>query len=165
VILSPIYEAIMNRLKADTGTGGLYEGNQWNLITGVYAVYGSPNPVTGPYMVFTVRMDKDPTCTSDEFNCTATMNIYAHTQEAVSDNYIGTTMLAAMNRIHGDSMMQANRSPTYGFNRFRLALPTNIYSANGGGCLCSSYNVEQIDEHTCVGTVEVVFKIMAPLTA
>lgn len=161
MILSTIYAAILNRLKADTGTGGLYVGNAWNLITGAYAVYGSPNPVTGPYMVYTVRMDQAHTTVGDEYNCVATFRIYAHTQEAASDDNIGLTVIAAMDRIHGNAVLRNGRVPTYGFNRHLLVLPTNTYSAVGGGCICNAYDVEQIDEHTAVGTVEVAFRIAA----
>lgn len=163
MILSPIYQAIFDRLRADTGAGGLYNGGAWNLITGgAYAVYGSPNPVTGPYLVFDVAMGKDPTTTSDDFQCTVNMRIYQHIQANTSDDNISELMLKAMDRIHGDGMLQANRTPTYGFNRHLLVLPTNIYSAYGGGCLCTAYGCEIIDEHTVVGTVEIGFRISAP---
>jgi hypothetical protein len=161
MLMAAVYEAILNRLKADTGTGGLYVGNAWNLITGAYAVYGSPNPVTGPYLVYTVRMDQAHTTVGDEYQCTATFRLYAHTQESTSSNYIGTTIIAAMDRIHGNAVLRNGRVPTYGFNRHNLVLPTNTYSAVGGGCICNTYDVEQIDEHTAVGTVEVAFRIAA----
>jgi hypothetical protein len=161
MIHAAVYQAILSRLKADTGTGGLYVGNQWNLITGAYAVYGNPNPVTGPYLVYGVRMQEQHTTVGDEYQCVCTMRLYAHTEAADAATNIGETIVAAMDRIHGNAVLRNGRVPTYGFNRHELVLPTNTYSAKGGGCICTAYDVEQIDEHTAAGTVEIAFRIAA----
>jgi hypothetical protein len=161
MIHAAVYQAILSRLKADTGTGGIYFGNVWNLITGAYAVYGSPNPVTGPYLVYSVRMQENHTTVGDEYQCVCTMRLYAHTEATDASNNIGETIVAAMDRIHGNAVLRTGRVPTYGFNRHLLVLPTNTYSAVGGGCICTTYDVEQIDEHTAAGTVEIAFRIAA----
>jgi hypothetical protein len=161
MIHAAVYQAILDRLKADTGAGGLYFGNAWNLITGAYAVYGSPEPVTGPYLVYTVRMQEQHTTVGDEYQCVCTMRLYASTHDSTSSEYIATTIIAAMDRIHGNAVLRNGRVPTYGFNRHLLVLPTNTYSAVGGGCICTTYDVEQIDEHTAAGTVEIAFRIAA----
>lgn len=161
MILAAVYQAIYDRLKADTGSAGLYYQNQWRMITGAYAVYGSPNPVTGPYLVYTVRMEQDHTTVGDEYQCICTMRLFAHTQQTDSTNYVGETILKALDRIHGNGVLQNGRVPTYGFNRHRLVLPTNTYSAVGGGCICTTYDVEQIDEHTAAATVDIAFRIAA----
>ena len=162
MIHAAVYQAIYDRLKADTGTGGLYNGGSWKLITGgAYALVGSPNPVTGPYLVYNVRMEQDHTTIGDEYQCICTMRLFAHTQNADADANVGTNIIAALDRIHGNGVLQNGRVPTYGFNRHRLVLPTNTYSAVGGGCICTTYDVEQIDEHTAAATVDIAFRIAA----
>ena len=161
MIHAAVYQAILDRLKADTAADGLYFGGVWNIISGAYAVYASPAPVTGPYLVYTVRMQENHTTVGDEYDCVCTMRLYAQTQDSELTSTLADNIIAAMDRIHGNAVLRNGRVPTYGFNRHLLVLPTNTYAAVGGGCICTTYDVEQIDEHTAAGTVEIAFRIAA----
>lgn len=163
MILAPIYQAIYDRMKADTGTGGLYNGGAWNLITGgAYTVFASPSAITGPYLVFGVSMERNnESTTGDEFLCTATFNLYDRLNESASDAYIGTSLLPALDRLHGNAVLQSGRVPTYGFNRHRLVLPTNTYSAQASTCMVDKNDATIVSENVVMATMQMTFRVFA----
>lgn len=162
MILAPIYQAIYDRMKADTGTGGLYAGSQWNYISGgAYTVFAAPNPITGPYLVFSVAMQQQNTATGDEFLCTATFNLYDRLNESSSDNYLGTSLLPALDRLHGNAVLRTGRVPTYGFNRHELVLPTNTYSATASTCMVEDNDATIVSENVVMATMKMTFRVYA----
>lgn len=162
MILAPIYQAIYDRMQADTGTGGLYNGASWKLITGgAWTVFAAPTPITGPYLVFSVAMVQNNTTTGDEFLCTATFNLFDRLNESSSTSYIGTSLLPALDRLHGNAVLQTGRVPTYGFNRHRLVLPTNGYSATASTCIVQRNDATIVNENVVMATMEMTFRISA----
>jgi hypothetical protein len=162
MILAPIYQAIYDRMKADTGAGGLYNGGAWNLITGgAYTVFAAPTPITGPYLVFSVAMQQQNTTTGDEFLCTATFNLYDRLNESSQTAYIGTSILPALDRLHGNAVLQNGRVPTYGFNRHRLVLPTNGYSAVASTCIVEDNDATIVSENVVMATMKMTFRVSA----
>lgn len=117
-----ISQAILTRIKADTGTGGLYESGSYHIITGAHYLRAD-DAAARPYIVFNVTQDSDPALTSASGECLVTFRI-------VSDASDGGLILQTIwNRLFGDAMLQTNRVPTYGLDRHALTLPTNPLSA------------------------------------
>jgi hypothetical protein len=163
MILTSIYKAIFDRLKADTGTGGLYAGGSWKIISGAYSVYGTPAAMVFPYLLVSVRMEQDHSLTADEFNATATFTVYDQVQDAVAGDF-GTNISSVLDRLHGNAILQAGRIPTYGFHRHLLVLPTNGYTAKASNCYVRTYDATMIDEHTMQGTMTATFRVTALAT-
>jgi hypothetical protein len=163
MILTSIYKAIFDRLKADTGTGGLYNGGNWKIISGAYSVYGTPAAMVFPYLLVSVRLEQDHSLTADEFNATATFTVYDQVQDAVAGDF-GTNISSVLDRLHGNAILQAGRVPTYGFHRHLLVLPTNGYTAKASNCYVRTYDATMIDEHTMQGTMTATFRVTALAT-
>lgn len=163
MILTTIYQAIFDRIKADTGAGGLYNGNAWNVISGAYSIFGTPAAITFPYLLVSVRMDQDHSMTADEFNCTVTFQVFDQVQDAVAGNFAGR-ISGVMDRLHGNAILQAGRIPTYGFHRHLLVLGTNGYTAKASNCLVRTYDSTMIDEHMMQGTMTATFRVTALAT-
>ena len=163
MILTSIYKAIFDHLKADTGTGGLYNGGAWKIISGAYSVYGTPAAMVFPYLLVSVRMEQDHSLTADEFNATATFTVYDQVQDAVAGDF-GTNISSVLDRLHGNAILQAGRIPTYGFHRHLLVLPTNGYTAKASNCYVRTYDATMIDEHTMQGTMTATFRVTALAT-
>lgn len=161
MILSSIYQAIYDRIKADTGTGGLYASGAWNLISGAYSVFGTPAAITYPYLLVAVRLDQDHSLPADEFNATATFSVYDQVQAYTSSANFSTRVTAVMDRLHGNAILQAGRIPTYGFHRHLLVLPTNGYTARASHCFVRTYDSTMIDEHTVQATMTATFRVSA----
>lgn len=161
MILSSIYQAIFDRVKADTGAGGLYEGNSWKLISGAYSVFGTPAAMVYPYLLIAVRLDQDHSLPADEFNATATFNVYDQVQNYVSGTDFSTRVTGVFNRLHGDAILQTGRVPTYGFHRHLLNLPTNGYTAKASHCFVRTYDSNMVDEHTVQATMTATFRVSA----
>ena len=163
MILTSIYKAIFDRLKADTGTGGLYNGGSWKIISGAYSVYGTPAAIVFPYLLVSVRLEQDHSLTADEFNATATFTVYDQVQDAIAGDF-GTNISSVLDRLHGNAILQAGRIPTYGFHRHLLVLPTNGYTAVASNCYVRTYDATMIDEHTMQGTMTATFRVTALAT-
>lgn len=163
MILTSIYKAIFDHLKADTGAGGLYNGGGWKIISGAYSVYGTPAAMVFPYLLVSVRMEQDHSLTADEFNATATFTVYDQVQDAVAGDF-GTNISSVLDRLHGNAILQAGRIPTYGFHRHLLVLPTNGYTAKASNCYVRTYDATMIDEHTMQGTMTATFRVTALAT-
>ena len=120
-----VAEAIFVRLKADTGTGGLYSasgGTTWltTILSGAYGYEGTPAQLVYPYIVFSVESgEHEPTFTGDGFNYTIRIQHYEQAQTGVD------ALRAGFNRIYGDAALQSSRSPSYGLHRHLLVLDTD----------------------------------------
>lgn len=163
MILTSIYQAIFDRVKADTGAGGLYASGAWNIISGTYSIIGTPAAITFPYLLVSVRMDQDHSMTADEFNCTATFQVFDQQQDATAGRFAGR-ISAVLDRLHGNAILQAGRIPTYGFHRHLLVLPTNGYTAKASNCLVRTYDATMLDEHMMQGTMTATFRVTALAT-
>lgn len=117
-----IAQAVLARIRSDTGSGGLYVSSSFSIITGAY-YYRASNNATRPYVVYNITQDTDSTLTSDACEFTLTFRIVDNGSAG------GDVIQTVWNRLYGDSMLQSGRTPSYGFNRHRLTLPTNPLSA------------------------------------
>ena len=160
MILTTIYQAILDRLKADTGAGGLYNGGSWKIISGAYSIFGTPAAIVYPYLLVSVRMDQDHSLPADEFNCTATFQIFDQVQDATTNSFSGR-ISGVFDRLHGDAVLQVGRVPTYGFHRHLLVLGTNGYTARASNCFVRTYDASMIDEHTMQGNMTATFRVSA----
>jgi hypothetical protein len=161
MILSPICEAITTRLKADTGAGGLYYGGAWNGITGAWPIWGTPGPSAFPRIVFGFDMQSAHSTTADEFEVTLRMTVMDDITLLVDSNTFEGRISQIIDRIHGDSVLQNGRTPTYGFNRHRMVLPTNGYSAKASWCLVTGVECGMVDEKIVQATTSFKFRVTA----
>jgi hypothetical protein len=147
---------VENRLKADTGAGGLYEDNLWQYGP-FYSIYATPSALDRPYCVFSISQEIDQSQSSDGAMVELTFTYYAN--KTATD---GTTQPSvAMDRIFGDAILQPGRVPTYGFHRALLTLPANGYDAEADACQWLSTRVEMIDEEVISYTSVYKFGISA----
>lgn len=156
-----INQAIYDRIKADTGAGGLYASGAWNIISGAYSVFGSPNPMTFPYLLWSIRLEQDHSLTADEYNVTATFTIFDQVRDYVTSAEYNTNVSAVLDRLHGNAVLQAGRIPNYGFHRHLLVLPTNGYTAKASNCFVRSYDSTMLDDNVVNGTMTMTFRVSA----
>jgi hypothetical protein len=161
MLLATINQAIYDRIKADTGSGGLYKSGAWSIISGAYSVFGSPNPMVFPYLLWSIRMEQDHSLPADEFNVTATFTVYDQIQDYVTSSEYHARVTSVLDRLHGNAVLQNGRVPTYGFHRHLLVLPTNGYTAQASHCFVRSYDSSMVDEHTVTGTMSMTFRVSA----
>ncbi len=145
MIYSALNLAVMTRLKADTGTGGLYSasgGTAWNtsIISGAYAVRGLPETLAFPYLVYTIDTQPDYTADADAFSVGITFTVFEDARRGLD------RVTATLDRLHGDAVLQSGWTPTYGFNRHKLVIATNGYSATGGDCLSQGVTPAAFDQ-------------------
>ena len=161
MILSSIYQAIYDRIKADTASDGLYKSGAWNIISGAYSVFGTPAAIVYPYLLVAVRLEQDHSLPADEFNATATFQVFDQVQTYASGTAFANRVTGVLDRLHGNAILQAGRVPTYGFHRHLLVLPTNGYSAKASHCFVRTYDSTMIDEHTVQATMTATFRVSA----
>lgn len=161
MILSSIYQAIYDRIKADTGSDGLYKSGAWNIISGAYSVMGTPAAIVFPYLMVGVRLDQDHSLTADEWTATATFSVFDQVQDYASGANFNSRVTAVLDRLHGNAVLQAGRVPTYGFHRHLLVLPTNGYTAKASNCFVRTYDASMTDEHSLTGTMTMTFRVSA----
>lgn len=158
-----VAEAIYTRLKADTGTGGLYSasgGTTWltSILSAAYGLEGTPGQLVYPYMVFSVQTGAhEPTFTGDSFNYTITIQHYEDSTSGLD------AIRAGFNRLYGDAALQASRAPSYGLHRHLLVLDTdsgkNPLGWVGAPITCISNSIQMADEKVIVS--ELVFETRA----
>lgn len=161
MILSSISQAIYDRLTADTGSGGLYESGVWNIISGAWAIFATPGPSAFPRIVYSIDMDGAHSTTADEFNVSVRMTVMDDTTQIADDSPFSGRIGAVLNRIHGNSVLQTGRTPTYGFNRHLLVLPTNGYTAKASWCLITGVECGMVDEKIVQATTSFKFRVTA----
>ncbi len=114
-----VTDAILTRIQADTGTGGLYVGSAYTVVTGGW--YAVDGPITDlntifPYGVYNLTMEPDNTFTSDGAKFLLDFTIYDKQQNGLA------SIAPAMARLYGNAMLVSGRIPTYGFHRHVLTL-------------------------------------------
>ena len=117
-----ITKAVITRLKADTGAGGLYAGSTWALTPGGVHYYAAPSAAR-PYIVLNVNQQEDHALTADTGDFTLVVRMVADLNDG------GDQLQSIWNRVFGDAMLQTGRIPKYGLNRHILTLGTNPLSA------------------------------------
>jgi hypothetical protein len=161
MILSTINQAIYSRLKADNGTGGIYEGNAWTLVSGAWSIFATPGPSAFPRIVFGINLEGVHSTTADEFNVTVQMSVFDDTTLIDENSPFSGRIGLIINRIHGDAVLQNGRTPTYGFNRHLLVLPTNGYTAKASWCLITGVECGMVDEKIVQATTSFKFRVTA----
>jgi hypothetical protein len=160
IVLSAVNQAILDRLKADTGTGGLYQSGAWNLISGAWAA-AAPAAATFPYLVWTLNWSAAPSRQADEYELIASFTIYDDASVYVDDSNFANRVSPVMDRIHGDAVLQSGCVPTYGFNRYALTLATNGYTAKASTCLVTEGQMGMLDEKILSVTTNMKFRVTA----
>lgn len=136
-VLQATWQAILARAKQDTGTGGLYAGGAWSIITGMFNTL-APLQQAFPYVVYSVQsaqnVDGLPTAVRElDFS----MKVYvSESADALS------TLAAITHRIVGDWYLQSNRVPSYGYDRW---LP--VFSDPHGWAAGQVQHVESLEDH------------------
>jgi hypothetical protein len=153
MIFSTIERAILDRIKADTGTGGLYVSGAWNttfLSGGAWANTGRPNVARAslyPYLVYSMNATGAHGFIDDAWEVSITFTVYDEPINGVS------RITSVLDRLFGNAIITSGRTPTYGFHRHVLVLSTNDYSAVGGDVTCKTMSVEALDENVVQGTI------------
>jgi len=153
MILATIDAAILSRIKADTGAGGLYESSAWSttiLAGGAWANTGVPptsSAVLYPHLVYTMQCEAEHGFIDEGFLATITLDVRDQLQNGMG------RVSAVLDRLFGNAVLQSGRIPTYGFHRHVLALATNTYGAVGGDCLAVLVGTSMDDEHIIHGTM------------
>lgn len=161
MIFEELELAIITRLKADTGTGGLYAGSAWAsyIAGGIWSNWGLPSQFTTPYAVLEINMNADNTFDADMNEVLVSFAIFDNTRTGVNN------IAKVLKRLYGDAVLQTGRVPSYGLHRHTLALATNGYGATGGQVINTSQSIglKEGDEHTAVGIS--TFKLTAQAVA
>ena len=144
-----VARSIIDRLKADTGSGGIYEGSAWKFVTGG-VWHGAATPAGSepfPYAVFTVELGQSIGMRDDGQNVTINIDFYDK-----ADSGFGS-IESAMLRVYGDAIAQATKVPTYGLHRLAnltLTAP-NTFSSTLNGFVCTAQSASFADEKVVTG--------------
>lgn len=144
-----LFDAIQDRIQADTGTGGLYNGGGFSIITGAYA-FKAAGATVRPYLVYNADLAAESAMTSDGVVVTVTFTIVDNAQTGMEN------IIKVWNRLYGDAMLQAGRIPSYGFNRHSLSLPSSPLTWIGNQLSFASSTRVEVDGEDTVG-MELVF--------
>ena len=116
---APLWKAIMDRAKTDTGSGGIYESDGTNLVTGFYNVW-LPTDQTFPAVVYQIASAFDvDDFTAKVIELDIRMHVFAKMVPVDGDTPGGDLIAAIVDRINGDWLLQSNGAPTYGFDRWK----------------------------------------------
>lgn len=143
---SVLARACIERIQVDTGTGGLYEGSAYSIITGAYHGVATPGTLAFPYVVVSVEMSNQDAQPADGADVQMTFEVFDTLTQG------DTRIDKVLARLYGDGILQNGRIPTYGFQRHRMTLPTNIWGAVGGDTYWVNQSLRTFDENVLVGT-------------
>lgn len=153
MILTYLTRAIIARVKADTGTGGLYSasgGTAWNtslIPGGIWAVRGNPDDATMPFGVLTITGEKSLSMSSDGMKFRFTFDIVG------AESTDPSVLSSVVDRLHGNAVLANPPVPTYGFMRHKLILATNDYTAICSECIVESTSLGVSDVHANMASV------------
>lgn len=117
-----VTDATIDRLEADTGSGGLFNSGS-PLVSGVYYIRAA-DASTRPYIVLNVSMTEEHALTSDGCEFVLGVRIVGNASDG------GAALQSIWNRVFGDGVLQSGRTPSYGLHRHTLTMPTNPLSAS-----------------------------------
>lgn len=118
-----IFDALVARIKADTGSGGLYEGNAFTIITGEW--WGIEGPSLTdlntllPYGVINITMEPNDAFDADGCNFVVDFTVFDRQASGMAN------ISKAFSRLYGNAMASSGRIPSYGFQRQNLVLSTD----------------------------------------
>jgi len=161
---APITTAIINRVLADTGTGGLRvvgppAGWAPLIAGGVWGMWKNPKDMTKPYAAFAVNaINPRPTFKSDSFLYTVTFTVY----DFAGSGY--DRIAPILDRLYGNGIATSGGGvPTYGFHRFVPVLGTNApYNATCGVMLCQEIRgLEPTDPEFVAASISFGFEVFS----
>jgi hypothetical protein len=163
MMMVAINQAIIDRIKADTGTDGLFSGSAgttWNTTLfpgggGILGVTGSPTNASRPYGLYTINtVQTQHTFKSDGFTYQIAFAFFDDPSQGLA------RLVPIADRLFGNRPLQANGIPTYGLHGHTLVLPTNLLLATCTACRCvSSNSVETIDPDRATLTMAFEFSV------
>ncbi len=131
VNLSAFMAAIIARVQADTGTGGLYKPGTGLLLAGggIWSWMGNPASTIYPYIVVTANDREAPAFNQEGSECELQFHIFDSTERRTGTT--GTASVGSANceyiidRLYGDAMAYTSRTPSYGLHRHQLTIGAN----------------------------------------
>lgn len=154
-----VAKAILDRIKADTGAGGLYAGGAFNLISGAYWHQATPGTLAFPYLVYSVEWKRGHTFTSVGAAVTVNVAVYENAQSGLAN------LSAVEARLIGDAALQSNKRPTYGFDDHLLVLDTgatNPLALVGGDVIVDGGSISPDTENVVRMDMSFTTEIQAP---
>lgn len=152
-------KAFLDRIKADTGAGGLYVGSTLTIITGATLYLGTPGALAYPYLVYSIDWKKNDSFTSVGATCAINVSVY----DVATSGVANLTAIEA--RLIGDASLQATGRPTYGFHKHLFVLDTgatNPLSFVGGDVVCESGGISPDTENVIRMDMSFTTDIQAP---
>ena len=127
--LALVASAIRDRIRADTGTGGLFNTSTGLLHNTDHPTYGTGlEERTFPYILFDIEDTQ-----ADEFDAdTTTATVRIHIVDA-REQGIGRCV-TILSRLYGDGVSQANNEPSYGIHRHPLVVTQQTGLLNWRAC-------------------------------
>ena len=115
---APLWKAIMDRAKTDTGSGGIFEVGGTNLVTGFYNIW-LPTDQTFPAVIYEIAAAFDfGMFKANMIDIDIRMHVFAKMVPVDGDTPGGDLLAAIVDRINGDWILQSGGLPTYGFDRW-----------------------------------------------
>lgn len=155
--LHGLREAIIARVQADTGSGGLWAAAKLiNSISYTFEARGSTTGIRAaqPFVVF----DFPSVQPRDGYAYNLhELFVRFHTFYPFLRNKDAAITAAAtiQNRIYGDALVQANRTPSYGFDRHLLVLTTTgDAAAPWAGGVCLWQGTAEAHENDCLHFID-----------
>lgn len=146
-------KAIIDRLRADTGSGGLCKtGNPIVAPENITAFKGLVTAIKFPYIVVEARGENQDAMQSDDMRVSFTITVYDSAENGDS------RIWPALRRIHGDKVLQSSGRPSYGLHGHLLVLSTdstlNPLGLVGSDVILSSESFGPVDENVNAATIE-----------
>lgn len=148
--ITGVSQAILARIQADTGSGGVwetagvYKALSVNFIEGKRGTVGEFATLC-PYIVYdfeNATTDEDAFA-SDLNKLMWTIHVWDDKKNANATAPGGLRGSGMVDRLYGDGIAQTNRAPTYGFHRHQLVLTTT--GAAAAPWAAGMVSVERLD--------------------
>ncbi len=143
-----LFYDVDKRLRADTGTNGLFPAGAAPLVSGIFNNWSSPTQ-TMPYIVWTlVSGVDDGTFDTNEDDIQFQLSVFASKRPPQL-----ATAQRIINRIYGNGVKQSSRLPTFGLHRHTLVStwPDDIETTDAWGytpCIArGEYHFEEEDHY------------------
>lgn len=148
--------AVIDRLQADST---LYTGGAWTsaISGGIRAYVGNPETLTYPFGVYSCSNQYDNAFTTLEADASVEFTFFDTADRGID------RLCTIEERITGNAMLVAGRSPSYGFHLFKPTLATNTFGAVAGHFLIESSKIEPVNEH--INSLTITFKVRWSATA
>lgn len=125
--LVAVWTAVQARIATDTGTGGLAHATA-PLVTGFYTSFNVPGAVY-PYIVFDVDgAEQQDAFEVDGIDLSIRFHVFAKMEQATTSGF--ETCAAIIDRLYGDALDQAGRTPSFGFHRHNFVIASGKYAGS-----------------------------------